>query len=59
MTFFRGAVEVEVVIERLPAWEILQGRAPAMAEWDVARLVFELEREYQASQDFVREARAG
>ncbi len=54
LTFFRGTADVEVVIEELPAWQLLAERHPQMAQWDVARLVFELEREYQATQDFVR-----
>ncbi len=59
MTFFRGSAEVEVVVTRLPAWELLCRAHPRMAQWDVERLVFELEREYEASQAFVRETRQG
>ncbi|MBE0618252.1 MAG: HDOD domain-containing protein, partial [Proteobacteria bacterium] len=57
MTFGRGTADVEVVVRDLPAWRLLEGMKPAMAEWDVARLVFELEREYVASQGFVTEVR--
>ncbi len=57
MTFGRGTADVEVVVRELPAWRLLEQLRPAMAEWDVARLVFDLEREYEASQGFVTEVR--
>jgi HD-like signal output (HDOD) protein len=57
MTFCRGTADVEVVVTELPAWRMLQEACPVMEQWDVARLVFELEREHAASQGFVREVR--
>lgn len=54
LTFFRGTAEVEVVVTRLPAWNVLLALRPQMGEWDVDRMVFALEREHAASQDFVR-----
>jgi HD-like signal output (HDOD) protein len=54
LTFFRGTAEVEVVIPELPAWKLLREARPQMAAWDLERLVFDLEREHAASQDFVR-----
>ncbi len=53
MTFFRGTADVEIVVTELPAWRILSAGHPEMARWDVARLVFELEREHEATQEFV------
>lgn len=58
ITFYRGSAEVEVVIPELPAWQLLAASHPEMAGWDLALLVFELEREYAASNDFVRETRS-
>jgi HD-like signal output (HDOD) protein len=57
MTFCRGTADVEVVITELPAWRWLQADFPAMGQWDVARLVFALEREFDASQGFVHDVR--
>ena len=53
LTFFRGTAEVEVVISELPAWKELSARKPEIGSWDIARLVFELERENAASEAFV------
>lgn len=53
LTFFRGTAEVEVVVSELPAWKALSAGRPEMTRWDVARLIFELEREHAASEAFV------
>ncbi|MBI5014510.1 MAG: HDOD domain-containing protein [Deltaproteobacteria bacterium] len=53
LTFFRGTAEVEVVIPELPAWGLLCAARPQMACWDLERLVFDLEHEHAASQEFV------
>jgi len=58
LTFCRGAADLELVLERHPAWVVLRGGFPQMDQWDVARLVFELEREYETSKVFVQQARA-
>jgi len=57
LTFCRGAADMELVLENHPAWQLLHGEFPQMDDWDVARLVFELEREYETSEVFVNEAR--
>ncbi|MDF1553460.1 MAG: HDOD domain-containing protein [Deferrisomatales bacterium] len=57
LTFCRGAADVELLLEQHPAWQVLRQRFPQMDQWDVARLVFELEREYATSEVFVNEAR--
>jgi len=57
LTFCRGASDMELVLEAHPAWLVLQEGFPKMDQWDVARLVFELEREYETSEVFVKEAR--
>ena len=57
LTFCRGAADMELVLEEHPAWLVLLRAKPLMGEWDVARLVFELEREYETSEVFVQEAR--
>lgn len=54
LTFFRGTAEMEVVLTSLPAWKVLVGLEPETAQWDLARLVLEIEREQAASQDFIR-----
>lgn len=54
LTFFRGTAEVEVVIPELPGWKGLIAGRPDMAGWDIAKLVFDLEREQAASQAFVK-----
>jgi len=57
-TFFRGSAEVEIVVHKLPSWRILTALRPEMGGWDLTRLLFDLEREQAASQDFVRVSRS-
>jgi HD-like signal output (HDOD) protein len=58
LTFFRGSADVEVVVEQLQGWTYLSGLKPEMADWDVLRLIFDLEREHAASQDFIHISRS-